>query len=351
MAYEIAAVPGDGIGIEVVEATIPVLEDVGDNFGFDVEVIKYEWGSHRHIEKGHAIPDDGLDRLASYDAILHGATGHPDVPDTVGAWELVIPIRRQFDQYVNLRPCYLYDAADTPLKGYERGDIDIHWYRENTEGEYSDTGGKFNRNGQDEIALQTGIWTRDGVERIAHAAFQAAEERDGKLTSVTKSNAQRFGPVFWDDVVEEVREEYPDVEYERLLVDAMAQHLVRRPEDFDVVVASNLFSDIHTDLTAAVTGGLGLMPSANLNPSEDVPGMFEPVHGSAPDIAGRGIANPIAEILSAALLLEDLDENEAAEHLRETVFEQLTDSDAPRTPDIGGDATTEQVVSDLRNRL
>jgi len=351
MAYEIAAIPGDGIGIEVVEATLPLVQTLADKHGFNAEVDRYDWGSHRHIEKGSAMPDDAIETLSSYDAILHGATGHPDVPDTVGAWELVIPIRRAFDHYVNLRPAYLFDGADSPLEDYGEGEIDIHWYRENTEGEYADIGGALNRGQTDELAVQTGVFTREGCERIGRAAFEAAKDRSGKVTSVTKSNAQRFGPVLWDEVLREVSQDYPEVEFESMLVDAMAQHLVLRPEDFDVVVASNLFSDIHTDLTAAVTGGLGLMPSANVNPKTDVPGMFEPVHGSAPDIAGEGVANPIAEVLSLGLLLDDLGGEEAATDLWNTVANQLADETAPRTTDIGGNARTGEVIEDLQARL
>ena len=352
MSYDVAVIPGDGIGIEVVDATIPLLETLADGYGFEITLDRYDWGSHRHIEQGTAMPEDAIDILADYDAILHGATGHPDVPDTVGAWELVIAIRRAFDQYVNYRPTYLFNETFSPLEHASTGDIDIHWIRENSEGEYADIGGGLDRRRQDALAVQTSVYTREGVERIIRAAFEFAREHNlEQVTSVTKSNAQRFGPVFWDEVATEVRDDYPDISFESVLVDAMAQHLVIRPEDFDVVVASNLFSDIHTDLTAAVTGGLGLAPSANLNPDEDVPGMFEPVHGSAPDIAGRGIANPLAEVLSAGLMLENLGEEEAASAVRTVVEDQLTDDGAPRTVDLGGDNTTSEVVDDLIERI
>lgn len=352
MAYEIAVIPGDGIGIEVVDATTPVLESIARRFGFEVSLDRYDWGSHRHIDHGRAMPPDAIGTLEPYDAILHGATGHPDVPDTVGAWELVIAIRRAFDQYVNYRPAYLFNEAFSPLAGVATGAIDIHWFRENSEGEYADIGGGLQRGRGDTLAVQSAVYTREGVERIVRAAFEFAIDRElERVTSVTKSNAQRFGSVFWDDVACEVSEEYPGIAFESVLVDAMAQHLVVRPEAFEVVVASNLFSDIHTDLTAAVIGGLGLAPSANLNPDEDVPGMFEPVHGSAPDIAGRGIANPIASILSAALMLEDLGEKPAAQTIWDVVDAQLTEEDAPRTPDLGGDSTTQAVAEDLTTRI
>ena len=352
MSYDVAVVPGDGIGIEVVNATIPLLNTVAERHGFELNTDRYDWGSHRHIEKGSAMPDDAIDILSDYDAILHGATGHPDVPDTVGAWELVIAIRRAFDQYVNYRPAYLFNEAFSPLAEVSTGAIDIHWIRENSEGEYADIGGGLARRQQDTLAVQTSVYTREGVERIIRHAFEFAIENDlGKVTSVTKSNAQRFGPVFWDEVAEEISKEFPDVAFESVLVDAMAQHLVVRPEEFEVVVASNLFSDIHTDLTAAVIGGLGLTPSANLNPDEDVPGMFEPVHGSAPDIAGKGIANPIAEVLSAALMLENLGEEEAATAIWQAVEDQLSDVNGPRTVDIGGTDSTQTVVDDLIERI
>ena len=352
MTYDIAVIPGDGIGIEVVDASIPVLERLAEAYNFDLNFDRYDWGSHRHIEKGAAMPADAIDILESYDAIYHGATGHPDVPDTVGAWELVIAIRRAFDQYLNYRPAYLFNEAFSPLKHAKTGAIDIHWIRENSEGEYADIGGGLNRRQQDTLAVQTSVYTREGVERIVRGAFEFASENElQKVTSVTKSNAQRFGPVFWDEVAESVSEEYPTITFESILVDAMAQHLVVRPQDFEVVVASNLFSDIHTDLTAAVIGGLGLAPSANVNPDEDVPGMYEPVHGSAPDIAGQGIANPIAQVLSGGLMLDDLGEVEAADCLWDTVKRQLSDPDGARTSDLGGSSSTTEVTTELSTRI
>ena len=352
MTYDIAVVPGDGIGIEVVEASIPVLEALAEAFTFDLNFDRYDWGSHRHIEKGSAMPHDAIDILEEYDAIYHGATGHPDVPDTVGAWELVIAIRRAFDQYLNYRPAYLFNEAFSPLKNAKTGSIDIHWIRENSEGEYADIGGGLNRRQQDTLAIQTSVYTREGVERIVRGAFEFAKENElSTVTSVTKSNAQRFGPVFWDEVAESVSNEYPEISFESVLVDAMAQHLVVRPQDFEVVVASNLFSDIHTDLTAAVIGGLGLAPSSNVNPDEDVPGMYEPVHGSAPDIAGHGIANPIAQVLSGGLMLQDLGEQEATDYLWDIVKNQLSDPAGARTVDIGGSSSTTDVATELVERI
>jgi tartrate dehydrogenase/decarboxylase/D-malate dehydrogenase len=352
VTHDIALLPGDGIGPEVVDATVPLLGELGERHGFDVEFTRYDWGSDRYVERGEMIPDDAPDRLRPHDAILLGAMGDPRVPDHVSSTEGHLVIRKAFDHYVNLRPARLYEGAPTPLAGYGGGDIDVLWFRENTEGEYVDIGGRLARGGRTEMALQTAVFTHDGVERIARAAFEAALDRDRKLTNVTKSNALPYGPVFWDEVVEEVAEDYPEVDLEHLFVDAANMDLALRPEAFDVVVSSNLFGDILTDLTAAITGGLGLAPSANLNPDvEDVPGMFEPVHGSAPDIAGEGIADPLATVLSTALMLDDLDEPGAADTLRGAVETYLADPDAPRTPDLGGDARTDAVAESVRTRL
>jgi tartrate dehydrogenase/decarboxylase/D-malate dehydrogenase len=351
MAYQVAVLPGDGIGHEVIDATTPLLRTVSENHGFDLEFTQFDWGGGRHIEEGSAMPADAIETLEKFDAILHGATGHPDVPDTVGAHELVLPIRRAFDQHINLRPAFLYNPDHSVLEGYDRGAIDIQWFRENIEGEYADVGGPVYFGGQQEIALQCGVFTRNGVERIVQAACEAALDRTGKVTSITKSNAQRYGPVLWDEVVEEVSEDYPDVEVERMLVDAAAYHLVRSPEKFDVVVASNLFSDILTDLTAGITGSLGLAASANYNPDNDEPGMFEPVHGSAPDIAGKGIANPVAEIMSGSLLLGDIGEQVAADNLWEAIEAHLTRPDAAVTSDLGGNASTSQVATAIEQQL
>ena len=351
MGYEIALVPGDGIGNEVVDETIPILETLGEEYEFDIEFSRFDWGGGRHIREGSAMPEDAIETLETFDAILHGATGHPDIPDTVGAHELVLPIRRAFDQFINLRPAFLYHSSHSVLKEYDHGSIDIQWYRENIEGEYADVGGPVYAHGKPQIAVQGGVFTRDGVERIVREACEAALSRNKKVTSVTKSNAQRYGPVLWDEVVEEVGEDYPEVEIERMLVDAAAYHLVKSPDEFDVVVASNLFSDILTDLTAGITGSLGLAASANYNPNNDKPGMFEPVHGSGPDIAGKGIANPIAEIMSGALLLNDIGETTAADALWEAIESHLSDENTALTPDLGGNASTGDVAEGVRSRL
>jgi tartrate dehydrogenase/decarboxylase/D-malate dehydrogenase len=351
MAYDIGLVPGDGIGPAVVDAALPILERAAGDHGFDIETTRYDWGTERYLAEGAMMPEDGLDALASHDAILLGAVGHPEVPDHVTLRGLLLPIRKGFDQTVCKRPAVLFEGVDSPLRGYEGGDIDFVVYRENTEGEYADVGGREHAGFANEVAVQSAVFTRRSTERIVRAAFEAATEREGHLTSVTKSNAQAHGMVFWDDVVSEVSEEYPDVEVERILVDAASMDLVRRPEAFDVIVASNLFGDILTDVGAIVSGSMGLAPSANVDPGGDHPSLFEPVHGSAPDIVGQGVANPLATVLSGSMLFDDLGETAAADALWAAVAAQLADPDAPRTPDLGGSAGTDAVTADLRDRL
>ena len=351
MTYDIAHLPGDGIGREVTAATLPLVDRVADDHGFSVATTTYDWGSEHYLEHGSMMPEGALDTLAGHDAILLGAVGHPDIPDHVTLRGMMLPIRKTFDQFICERPSVLFEGVESPLRGYEGGDIDFVVYRENTEGEYSDIGGREHRGHEHELAVQSAVFTRHGTERIVRAAFEAATERDAKLTNVTKSNAQAHGMVLWDDIVEEVAEEYPDVEVERLLVDAASMDLVRRPDEFDVLVASNLFGDILTDIGAIVSGSMGLAPSANVTHDERYPSMYEPVHGSAPDITGQGIANPLATVLSASMMLDDLGEGGAADVLRDAVAEQLADPDAPRTPDLGGESGTEAVAADLRDRL
>ncbi len=351
MSYTIALAPGDGIGPAVVSATVPILETAAEVGGFGIETNTYEMGAGHYLETGEVMTDETLAALRDHDAILLGGVGLPEVDNAFVAAEGHHRIRRELDLWNNLRPAYLFDESVCPLKGYGRGDIDILWFRENSEGEYIDAGGRLERGGKTEMAMQCSAYTRTGIERIARAAFDAASEREGVVHNVTKSNVLSYGMTFWDEVLEEVADSYPDVALEKLYVDAANLSIVSRPEIYDVVVAPNLFSDILTDATAGVIGGLGLAPSANLNPDADVPGMFEPVHGTAPDIAGEGIANPLATVLSAALLLEDLGEPDAAEAIRAAVEAQLSDDSAPRTPDLGGSATTDAVAADLNERL
>jgi tartrate dehydrogenase/decarboxylase/D-malate dehydrogenase len=351
MTHDIALVPGDGIGVEVIDAAWPLLESAAAREGVDLESARYDWGSQRYLEEGAMMPEDGTDRLADHDAILLGAVGHPEIPDHVTLRGLMLPIRKTFNQQVCKRPSVLFEGVESPLRGYEGGDIDFVVYRENTEGEYADVGGREHRGFDHEVAIQSAVYTRQGTESIVRAAFEAATEREGKLTNVTKSNAQAHGMVFWDEIVAEVSEEYPGVEVERLLVDAASMDLIRRPDEFDVIVASNLFGDILTDVGAIVSGSMGLAPSANVNVEGEYPSMFEPVHGSAPDIVGQGVANPLATVLSGSLLFDHLGEASIADALWTAVEAQLADPDAPRTPDLGGDAGTDAVVDDLRDRL
>jgi len=351
VSYDIALIPGDGIGPEVVDATLPILDAAATAAGFDVETTRYDWDTDRYLNEGAMMPEDGLDRLASHDAILLGAVGHPDVPDHVTLNGLLLPIRKGFDQSICKRPAVLFEGVDSPLKGYSGGDIDILVFRENTEGEYADIGGREHAGYANEVAVQSAVYTRRSTERIVRAAFEAATKRSGHLTNVTKSNAQAHGMVFWDDIVSEVSEEYPGVAVERLLVDAASMDMVRRPDEFDVVVCSNLFGDILTDVGAIVTGSMGLAPSANIDPGRDNPSMFEPVHGSAFDIMGEGVANPLATVLSESLMFDHLGEEAAATALWDAVADQLADTDAPRTADLGGESGTEAVAADLRSRL
>ena len=351
MSYEIAVIPGDGIGPEVVEHSMPVVEAAAEAHDVTFDTTWYDWGSERYLEDGSMMPDDGLDELREYDAIFLGAVGHPDVPDHVTLRGLRLQITKGFKQHVCKRPTYLFEGITSPLRSYADGDIDFVVYRQNTEGEYADIGGREYRGFENEVAVQSALFTREGTETIVRAAFEAATDRDQHLTNITKSNAQAHGMVFWDDVVDEVQQDYPGVEVERLLVDAASMDFVRRPDEFDVLVASNLFGDILTDLGAGISGSMGLAPSTNIDPTGEYPSMFEPVHGSAFDIMGEEIANPIGTVLSWELLWDHLDEPAVGRTLRAAVADQLADSSAPRTPDIGGDSGTEAVAADLRGRI
>jgi tartrate dehydrogenase/decarboxylase/D-malate dehydrogenase len=345
--HRVAVLPGDGIGREVVPAAQRVLERAGRLHGFGFEWDELPWGCDHYLETGEMMPADGLDRLRGYDAIFLGAVGAPGVPDHISLWGLLIPIRRTFDQYLALRPIRRMPGVASPLAG--DAEIDIVVVRENVEGEYSEVGGRMYRGQPNELASQQAIFTRHGVERIARQAFRLAEERDGRLVSATKSNGIIHTMPFWDEVVEEVAAEYPAVEVERVLIDALCARVVRAPESLDVIVASNLFGDILSDLTGGITGSLGLNPSANLNPERLFPSLFEPVHGSAPDIAGKGIANPIGAVLSAAMMLEWLGEPAAAASIRGAVERAL--SARHLTPDVGGTLTTTQITDAIVTHL
>ncbi|HEY1205912.1 MAG: tartrate dehydrogenase [Bryobacteraceae bacterium] len=340
----VAVVPGDGVGLEVVRAARRVLEAAGARHAIDFAFEEFDWGAEYYFQHGRMMPASALDLLRSFDAILLGAVGHPDIPDYVTLGGLLLPIRRGFDLYVNVRPAVLYPGVESPLAG--RGAIDMVVVRENTEGEYSPVGGFVYHHQPEEIAVQTAVFTRRGTERIIRYAFELARRRDGKkrVASITKSNAQAYGMVLWDRVFDAVAREFADIETESLLVDAAAMNFVRRPETFDVVVASNLFGDILSDLSAVITGSIGLAPSANLDPQRRAPSLFEPVHGSAPDIAGRGIANPLAAILSAAMMLDHLGEAQAARSVEASVKAVLA-AGSVRTPDLGGSSGTEDVAA------
>jgi tartrate dehydrogenase/decarboxylase / D-malate dehydrogenase len=342
--YRIAVIAGDGIGREVIPAGIDVLEAAGARFGFQFEWTHFDWGSEYFFEHGVMMPADALDQLRPLDAIYLGAVGDPRLQDNLTLNGLLLPIRRTFDQYACVRPAVLYEGVQSPLAAKKAGEIDFIVVRENTEGEYSQIGGNLYTGRAEEVAIQTAIFTRHGTERVIRFAFELARKRDKKrlLTSVTKSNAQGFSMAFWDRVFTEVSRDYPEIRTESLLVDAACMDLVRRPESFDVIVASNLFGDILTDLSAIITGSLGLAPSANLNPEKRYPSMFEPVHGSAPDIAGRGLANPLAAILAGAMMLDHLGEVSAASKIEESVRKVLA-SGAALTPDLGGSAKTEEI--------
>ncbi|MPY86992.1 MAG: tartrate dehydrogenase [Luteitalea sp.] len=350
--YRIAAIPGDGIGREVIQAAIRVLDAAGERHQVRFAWELFPWGSEYYFEHGRMMPADALDQLRPFDAIFFGAVGDPRLQDNVTLNGLLLPIRRGFDQYACVRPAQLYAGVRGPLAGKRPGEIDFVVVRENTEGEYAQIGGVLHLGGPHEVAVQSALFTRHGTERIIRFGFDLARRRNKKrlLTSVTKSNAQGFSMAFWDRVFAEIACDYPDVRTESLLVDAACMDLVRRPESFDVLVASNLFGDILTDLSAAITGSLGLAPSANLNPPRTFPSMFEPVHGSAPDIVGRGIANPMATMLAGAQMLDFLGEPAAAALVESAVVGVLADQRV-LTPDLGGTSTTEAVTDAVVARV
>jgi tartrate dehydrogenase/decarboxylase/D-malate dehydrogenase len=341
--YRIAVIPGDGVGKEVIPAGQRVLEAaVAGRAKLEWQV--FPWGSDYYRETGSMMPADGIEQLRQFDAIYLGAVGDPPrIPDHITLWGLILPIRKALDLYVNVRPVRLLPGVRGPLRDKGPAEIDMIFIRENTEGEYAGVGGRVHVGTPHEVAIETAVFSRFNVERVVRYAFELARGRRKHLTSVTKSNAQRYGMTFWDDVVTAVARDYPDVTVTSLLVDAAAALLVRAPERFDVVVASNLFADILTDLGGAIMGSLGLAPSANLAAQPGVPSLFEPVHGSAPDIAGKGIANPIGTIWAGAMMLEHLGEREAAQRVL-AALERLTVEGQVLTPDMGGSATTEQVA-------
>ena len=338
-AYKIAVIEGDGIGREVVPEGIRVLDAAARRFDLSLSWRHFDWSCQTYLTTGRMMPEDGLDQLRPYDAIFLGAVGYPGVPDHISLWGLLIPIRRAFKQYVNLRPIRLLEGITTPLSNRKPEEINFCIVRENNEGEYSEVGGRLHRGTDIEMAIQETVFTRRGCDRIMTYAFDLARSRKHHVTSATKSNGIVFTMPFWDERFAAVSKNYPDVKTDQYHIDILSAHLVSHPDRFDVVVGSNLFGDILSDLGAAVVGSMGLAPSANLNPERAFPSMFEPVHGSAPDIAGKGIANPVAQIWSGAMLLEHLGEKEAARAVEQAAFKVIASSDI-RTPDIGGKAST-----------
>ncbi|MGD9174308.1 MAG: tartrate dehydrogenase [Desulfobacterales bacterium] len=340
----IALIPGDGIGREVVPEGVRVLEALATQHGFEVKTDTFPFGCAYFLKHGVMMPEDGLEQLSAFDAILLGAVGDPDVPDHVSLWGLLIPIRREFEQYVNLRPVRLLPGIRSPLAYRSAEDIDFYIVRENNEGEYSQIGGRLFEGTQREIVIQESIFTRRGVDRVLRYAFELAQSRPKKhLTSATKSNGIIHTMPFWDERFKAIAEEFPDVSPDQYHIDILSAHFVQHPDWFDVVVASNLFGDILSDLGPAVAGGIGIAPSANLNPERAHPSMFEPVHGSAPDIAGKGIANPIAMLWSVVMMLEFFDQKKAASDLM-TAIEAVTAKGHVLTPDIGGHAGTAELT-------
>lgn len=350
--YAIAVIAGDGVGQEVIPAAKQVLEAAGRKRSIEFAFEDFDWGSDYYFHHGRMMPANGLELLRPFAAILLGAIGHTDIPDHITLNGLLLPIRRTFDQYANVRPAFLFPGVQSPLAGKKGGEIAMVVVRENTEGEYAQVGGFVHHHKPEEVAIQTSVFTRHGCERVIRFAFELAGRRDKKrkLTSITKSNAQGFSMVLWDRVFKEVAEEFPSIETESLLVDAAAMNFIRRPESFDVVVASNLFGDILSDISAIVTGSIGLAASANLDPQHRYPSMFEPVHGSAPDIAGKGIVNPLAAIISVFMMLDHLGENEAARSIERAVAAVLAEGNV-RTPDLGGASTTRQMTEAVIARL
>jgi tartrate dehydrogenase/decarboxylase/D-malate dehydrogenase len=347
-SYRIASIPGDGIGNEVIPAGVEVLQALSTRQGFSLEFRTFDWGSERLKKTGAYIPEGGLRELRTFDAIFFGAVGAPDVPDHVSLWGLRLPICQGFDQYANVRPARILPGVPSPLSNPKNLDWVI--IRENTEGEYSGAGGRVHSGLPNEVAMEISTFTRSGVERVHRFAFELASKRARKhLTLVTKSNAQRHGMVLWDEIFYEVARDFPGVQTDRILVDAATTRMVLKPEAIDVMVASNLHADILSDLAAALSGSLGIAPTANLNPERRFPSMFEPIHGSAFDIAGKGIANPIATFWTASMMLEHLGEAKAAARLMKAI--EAVTAKKVFTPDLGGSARTRDVTAALLDAL
>ena len=340
--YKIASIPGDGIGREVVPEGIRVAEAAARRFGFSLQWKEFDWSCEVYLHTGRMMPEDGLEQLRPFDAIFLGAVGHPSVPDHVSLWGLLIPIRRGFQQYANIRPVRLLPGIEPAVRNFPPGQIDFCVVRENNEGEYSNIGGRLFEGTEEEFALQQSVFTRRGCDRIIRYAFELAKTRRRHVTSATKSNGIIYTMPFWDERFAAMAKQYPEIRTDQFHIDILSAHFVRHPDWFDVVVGSNLFGDILSDLGPAIAGSIGIAPSGNLNPEREFPSMFEPVHGSAPDIAGKGIANPIGQIWSGAMMLRHLGEASAADAI-ERAIEKVLGSGGPRTADIGGRANTREV--------
>jgi tartrate dehydrogenase/decarboxylase/D-malate dehydrogenase len=350
-SYRIAVIAGDGIGKEVIPAGISVLNTAGELGGFHLEITDLPWGCDYYLETGRMMDPDGVSRLLKFDAVYLGAIGDPRVADHVSARELILPLRQRLGQYVNLRPMRLLPGITSPLASRGAADIDMICVRENSEGEYCGIGGRLHGGTPYEVAEQTGVFTRQGIERIARYAFNLAASRPRKmLASATKSNALQHSMVLWDEVVGEVAKEFPQVELRKYHVDALCARMVTHPQTLDTIVASNLFGDILTDIGSAISGSLGVAPGGNINPERTTPSMFEPIHGSAPDIAGKGIANPIAAIWAGAMMLDHLGERAAHDRILQAIESVLSD-ERVKTPDLGGKATTADMTKAVTSAL
>lgn len=350
--YTLAVIPGDGIGNEVVPEGLRVLDAIAAKFGLSLKYTNYDWNCELYKKTGHMMPADGISQLADSDAIVLGAVGFPGVPDHMSLWQLLIPIRREFDQYVNLRPVRLLPNIPCPLANRKAGDIDFWIVRENTEGEYSQVGGRMFAGTEREFVTQEAIFTRFGTDRILRYAFEFAKRKQKlHVTSATKSNGIYHSMPFWDERFQAMAQNYPDITTDQYHIDILAARFVMNPEKFDVVVGSNLFGDILSDLGPGVTGTIAVAPSGNINPERKYPSMFEPVHGSAPDIAGQGIANPIGQIWSMALMLEHLGQAEASAMVLDAIEQVLGNTNAPKTPDMGGKASTTDLGQAIANHI
>ncbi|KAF2842616.1 tartrate dehydrogenase [Patellaria atrata CBS 101060] len=349
--FKIACIPGDGIGVDIAEAAVQVLRKLSERVGsFEFDFTTFDWSSRKYKELGYYIhpdgPETGMEELKKFDSIYFGAVGWPDVPDHISLWSLILPIRSSLSQYVNVRPTRILRGTSSPLSNCKPGDLDWIIVRENSEGEYAGHGGITHAHSSNTVATEVSVFTRVGIERIMRFAFKTAQSRPRKkLTMVTKSNAQRYGMVLWDKIYDEVKGDFADVETDKMLVDAMTVRMVLRPESLDTIVATNLHADILSDLAAALSGSIGIAPSSNLDPTRNNPSMFEPIHGSAPDIAGKGIANPVGAFWSAAEMVRWLGMENAADSLM-TCLENVTDSGI-KTKDLGGSSSTKEVTEAL----